>query len=64
MPHGGGGGLLPLEFVPDAQESPSKKHPKRGFNGMPKDTLNRLHGPIFTSYMRMIVMLTYQKRPY
>ena len=30
---GGGGGSLPLEFVPDARESPSEKHPKRGFNG-------------------------------
>ena len=43
---GGGGGSLPLEVVPDARESPSKKHPKRGFNGIPKDTLNKSHGPI------------------
>ena len=34
---GGGGGSLPLDVVPDARESPSKKHPKRGFNGIPKD---------------------------
>ena len=46
---GGGGGSLPLEVVPDARESPSEKHPKRGFHGMPKDTLNRSHGTISTS---------------
>ena len=45
---GGGGGSLPLEVVPDARESPSKKHPKRGFNGIPKDTLTKPHGPIST----------------
>ena len=28
------GGSLPLEVVPDARESPSIKHPKRGFNGI------------------------------
>ena len=33
---GGGGGSLPLEAVPDARESPSEKHPKRGFHGRPK----------------------------
>ena len=31
---GGGGGSLPLEVVPDARESPSKKHTKQGFNGI------------------------------
>ena len=25
---------MPLDVVPDAQESPSEKHPKRGFNGI------------------------------
>ena len=39
---GGGGGTLPLEVVPDARESPSKKHPKRGFNGIPRDILNHM----------------------
>ena len=34
----GGGGSLPLEVVPDARESPSKKHPKRGFNGIYQKT--------------------------
>ena len=38
-PPGGGGGSLSLEVLPDARESPSEKHPKREFNGMPKDTL-------------------------
>ena len=47
---GGGGWSLPLEVVPDARESPSKKHPKRGFNGIPRDTLNKSPGPISTSY--------------
>ena len=28
------------------ENRPQKKHPKGGFNGMPKDTLNRSHGPI------------------
>ena len=46
---GGGGGSLLLEVVPDARESPSKKHPKQGFNGIPKYTLNKSHGPISTS---------------
>ena len=50
---GGGGGSLPLEVVPDEGESPppppkKKKHPKRGFNGLPKETLNKSHGPIST----------------
>ena len=42
---GGGGGSLSLVAVPDPRESPSEKHPKRGFNGGPKHTLNRSHGP-------------------
>ena len=37
---GGGGGSLPLEVVPHTRESPSEKHPKRGFNGRLKDILN------------------------
>ena len=31
------GGALPLEDLPDARESPSQKHPNRGFNGILKD---------------------------
>ena len=52
-PGGGGGrGSMPLAAVPHPRESPSEKHPKRGFKGRPKDTLNGWHGPIIivTSY--------------
>ena len=48
-PGGGGGVTVTLEAVPDARESPSEKHPKRGFHGRPKNTLKRSHGPNFTS---------------
>ena len=34
------GGSLPLEAVPYPRESPSEKHPKRGFKGRPKTPLN------------------------
>ena len=29
-------GSLPLQAVPDVQESPSEKHPKQGFHGRPR----------------------------
>ena len=35
-----GGGVTAMEAVQDVRESPSEKHPKQGFNGRPKDTLN------------------------
>ena len=63
-PPGGGGGSLPLEVVPDARESPSKKHPKRGFNGIPKDTLNMSHGPISILNKDDCHVYIYQNRPY
>ena len=34
------GESLPLEAVPQPRQSPSEKHPKRGFKGRPKDTLS------------------------
>ena len=51
---GGGGGVTAKSAiggctVPDAQELSSEKHPTRGFNGRPKDTLNSSHGPTLTS---------------
>ena len=62
---GGGGGSLPTEVVPDARESPSKKHPiNEDLMVIPKDTLNKSHGPISTSLIRTIVTFTYQNRPY
>ena len=36
---GGGGGVIAIQAVSDARESPSEKHPKRSFNVIPKDTL-------------------------
>ena len=35
-----------------------KKFPKQGFNGRPKDTINKCSRPTFTTQMGMIVLLT------
>ena len=50
-PRGGGGVSLPYwrpYNIPDARESASANHPKRGFNGRLKYILNRSHGPTST----------------
>ena len=60
-----GGSPLQLEAVQHLRQSPSKKHPKWGFKGGPKDTLNEWHGPTFTmsSSMRIILVFTWSVIP-